>query len=123
MKERGLLGDHRAAKLRLKPNHRAREITPMKAKALPLIAQWIGLIRVDPSVLRSHLVIGGINLRNLHLAFAGARLVWQLGHEVVLLDTGFRPWCTHGSAAQARRLPCDTRARRPHQVGSCPQTN
>lgn len=85
---RGLLGDHRAATLRLEPTRRARDISLIQAEHLPLIAQWMGLAALDAGLLRRNLVISGLNLLGLRSPFADTRQVWQLGDEVLLQITG-----------------------------------
>jgi MOSC domain-containing protein YiiM len=85
---RGLLGDHRSANLRLEVDRRSREITLIQAEHIPLIAQWSGLQNLDAGVLRRNLVISGLNLLSLRSPFPDARLIWQLGDEVLLQITG-----------------------------------
>ncbi|QCB47869.1 MOSC domain-containing protein [Hydrogenophaga sp. PAMC20947] len=85
---RGLLGDHRASRFREDQAQRSREITLIQAEHLPLVAQWTGLETVEAGLLRRNLVISGINLLGLRSPFPDARLVWQLGDEVLLQITG-----------------------------------
>lgn len=85
---RGLLGDHRSTQLRLAPERRSREITLIQAEHLPLLGGWTGKVGLDAGILRRNLVISGINLLSLRSPFADARLVWQLGDEVLLQITG-----------------------------------
>jgi MOSC domain-containing protein YiiM len=85
---RGILGDHRAGLLRLDAERRGREITLIQAEHLPLLAQWTGLADLSAGLLRRNLVISGLNLLSLRSPFADARLVWQLGNEVLLQITG-----------------------------------
>jgi MOSC domain-containing protein YiiM len=85
---RGLLGDHRAGRLREDQAQRSREITLIQAEHLPLLAQWVGRQSVDAGLLRRNLVISGINLLSLRSPFPDARLIWQLGDEVLLQITG-----------------------------------
>ena len=85
---RGLLGDHRSTSLRLEPARRTREITLIQAEHIPLVAQWVGKAQLDAGLLRRNLVISGLNLLSMRSPFADARLVWQLGDEVLLKITG-----------------------------------
>lgn len=85
---RGLLGDHRSTTLRLTPAQRAREITLIQAEHIPLVAQWVCKAPLDAGLLRRNLVISGLNLLSMRSPFADARLVWQLGDEVLLQITG-----------------------------------
>jgi MOSC domain-containing protein YiiM len=85
---RGLLGDHRSTSLRLEPARRTREITLIQAEHMPLVAQWMGKTQLDAGLLRRNLVISGLNLLSMRSPFADARLVWQLGDEVLLQITG-----------------------------------
>ena len=85
---RGLLGDHRSASLRPDPARRTREITLIQAEHIPLVAQWVGMSQLAAGLLRRNLVISGLNLLSMRSPFADARLVWQLGGEVLLQITG-----------------------------------
>ena len=85
---RGILGDHRSATLRLDPARRTREITLIQAEHLPLVARWLGKTDLDAGLLRRNLVISGLNLLSMRAPFADARLLWQLGDEVLLRITG-----------------------------------
>ena len=85
---RGVLGDHRSASLRLQPAQRTREITLIQAEHIPLMAQWVGKAQLDAGLLRRNLVISGLNLLSMRSPFADARLVWQMGDEVLLQITG-----------------------------------
>jgi MOSC domain-containing protein YiiM len=85
---RGLLGDHRSASLRLEPDRRIREITLIQAEHMPMLARWAGMDTLDAGLLRRNLVISGLNLLSMRSPFADARLVWQLGDEVLLQITG-----------------------------------
>jgi MOSC domain-containing protein YiiM len=99
---RGLLGDHRADRFRNDLAQRSRELTLMQAEHLPLIAQWAGHGALDASLLRRNLLISGINLLGLRSPFADARLVWQLGDEVLLEITGPCDPCSRMEAVLGR---------------------
>jgi MOSC domain-containing protein YiiM len=95
---RGLLGDHRSATLRTEPDRRSREITLIQAEHMPLVAQWVGMASLDAGLLRRNLVISGLNLLSMRSPFADARLVWQLGDEVLLQITGTCDPCSRMEA-------------------------
>ncbi len=99
---RGLLGDHRAERLRRGTARRRRELTLVQYEHLPLIAAWSGLRTLDPARLRRNLVLSGLNLLAMRSPFPDHPLVWQLGPEVQIEITG----------------PCDPCSRMERELGT-----
>ncbi len=85
---RGLVGDRRSMAPRTGDLAQKREVTLFQAEHLPVIAGWLGLPSLDPRRLRRNLVVSGINLVSMRSLFAGVRLQWRFGDEVILEVTG-----------------------------------
>ncbi len=95
---RGLLGDHRAERLRETDEQRRRELSLIQAEHLPLIGAWTGQATVDPLRLRRNLVISGVNVAAMHSPFADQRLIWRIGEQVSIEITGSCPPCSRMEA-------------------------
>lgn len=91
---RGLLGDHRAEKLRETGVATQREFTLIQHEHLPLIAAWSGLLNVDARQLRRNLVVSGVNLLAMRSPFPTLTLVWQIGDQVRIKVTGLCAPCS-----------------------------
>lgn len=90
----GLIGDHRAERLRQGDEARRRELSLIQAEHLPLIGAWTGQPAVDPVRLRRNLVVSGINLAAMYSPFADQRLLWRIGEQVCIEITGPCPPCS-----------------------------
>lgn len=85
---RGLLGDHRAEKLREQGEATKRELTLIQHEHLPLISAWSMSPEVDARQLRRNLVVSGVNLLAMRSPFPGVPLIWQIGDQVLVEITG-----------------------------------
>lgn len=74
--QQGLVGDHYSGQ------NGKRHITLLQAEHLPAIASFVGLVAVDPALLRRNMVVSGLNL----LALKGQQ--FRIGSEVILEYTG-----------------------------------
>ena len=85
---RGLLGDHRAEKLRATGQATQRELTLIQHEHLPVIAALGAMPSVDARQLRRNLVVSGLNLLAMRSPFPGTALVWQIGDQIRIEITG-----------------------------------
>ncbi len=85
---RGLLGDRRANTVRFGRQSAKRELTLFQAEHIPLVANWCGLVELNPTRLRRNLVVSGLNLIGMRSPFPDAILEWAVGDEVIIQVTG-----------------------------------
>jgi MOSC domain-containing protein YiiM len=84
----GLLGDRRANAARSGRQSSKRELTLFQAEHLPIVANWCGLLELEPTRLRRNLVVSGLNLIGMRSPFPGVVLEWVIGDEVIIQITG-----------------------------------
>jgi MOSC domain-containing protein YiiM len=84
----GLLGDRRANAARSGRQSSKRELTLFQAEHLPIVANWCGLLELEPTRLRRNLVVSGLNLIGMRSPFPGVVLEWVIGYEVIIQITG-----------------------------------
>ena len=96
--DRGLDGDHRAARPPSPGGSGKRQVTLFQAEHLPVLEAWTGRA-VDPLALRRNLVISGVNLLAQHSPFADQAVHVRIGDQVLLEITGPCDPCSRMEAA------------------------
>lgn len=99
VRDRGLIGDHGAARPSRQDGGSRRQVTLLQSEHVPLIAAWSGLARLDAGVLRRNLVVSGINLLAGRSLFADRVLHVLIGDAVVVTITGDCSPCSKMEAA------------------------
>ncbi|WP_445367223.1 MOSC domain-containing protein [Methylomonas sp. BW4-1] len=84
----GLLGDRRVNSARSGRQSSKRELTLFQAEHLPIVANWCGLVELEPTQLRRNLVVSGLNLIGMRSPFPDLVLEWAIGDEVIIQVTG-----------------------------------
>ncbi|RTL30908.1 MAG: MOSC domain-containing protein [Burkholderiales bacterium] len=86
--ERGLVGDHKAAKPSAQIGGSDRQVTLIQAEHMPAVAAFTQKGQVDPAWLRRNLLVSGLNLLAAKALFHDEPIILRIGSAVVLEITG-----------------------------------
>lgn len=84
----GLIGDRRANIAASGKQSTKRELTLFQSEHLPVVANWCGLVKLEPTRLRRNLLVSGLNLIAMRSPFPDVVLEWVVGDEVIIQITG-----------------------------------